>query len=235
MTTKTSMKRTPRAEETRSRIYQTAMDLFREKGFESTTMRDIAAEAGVALGAAYYYFPSKEAFVLAFYEEMQELRQPELEIAVSKNKTLKARLQAMFEICFLQFQPNRRFLGALVRHAPDPEDPLSPFSKETQAIREKAISYFSKALEGSDFKVPSDLRAYLPTLLWMYQMSLILFWIHDRSPEQQRTRQLVEKSLTLVINLLKLSSLPLMGRIRKTIIELMRAIAPQTQTAETSS
>ena len=229
MTAKTSIKRTPRAEETRTRIYQTAMDLFREKGFESTTMRDIAAEAGVALGAAYYYFPSKEAFVLAFYEEMQELRQQELEMAVSKNKTLKARLQAMFEVCFLQFQPNRRFLGALVRHAPDPDDPLSPFSTETRAIREKAISYFGRALEGSDLKVPPDLQAYLPTLLWMYQMSLILFWIHDRSPEQQRTLQLMEKSLGLVINLLKVSSLPLMGRIRKVIIELMQTIAPRAQ------
>src|SRR5215831_8261978 len=184
MTTKTLSRRTSRAEETRSRIYQTAMQLFREKGFESTTMRDIAAEAGVALGAAYYYFPSKEAFVLAFYEEMQELRQQELETAVSENKTLKARLQAMFDVCFDQFQPNRRFLGALVRHAPDPDDPLSPFSKETRAIREKAISYFATALEASDFKVPPDLKPHLPTLLWMYQMSLILFWIHDRSPGQ---------------------------------------------------
>jgi len=210
------------------------MQLFREKGFESTTMRDIAAEAGVALGAAYYYFPSKEAFVLAFYEEMQELRQQELETAASENKTLKARLQAMFDVCFDQFQPNRRFLGALVRHAPDPDDPLSPFSKETRAIREKAISYFATALEASDFKVPPDLKPHLPTLLWMYQMSLILFWIHDRSPGQQRTRQLNEKSLALVINLLKVSSLPLMGRIRKIIIELMEAVAPQVQTPETA-
>jgi AcrR family transcriptional regulator len=235
MAPKTSMKRTSRAEDTRGRIYQTALELFREKGFESTTMRDIAAGAGVALGAAYYYFPSKEAFVLAFYEEMQELRQHELEMVVSKNKTLKARLQAMFEVCFRQFQPNRRFLGALVRHAPDPDDALSPFSKETRAIREKAISNFGRALEGSDFKVPPDLRTYLPTLLWIYQMSLILFWIHDRSPEQQRTQQLTEKSLSLVLNLLKISGLPLMGRIRKVIIELMEAIAPHTQLEATET
>ena len=44
---------TPRAEDTRRRIYESALDLFREKGFEQTTMRDIAAKARVALGAAY--------------------------------------------------------------------------------------------------------------------------------------------------------------------------------------
>lgn len=233
MTTDTSVKRTARAEETRTRIYETAMQLFREKGFESTTMRDVAAKAGVALGAAYYYFPSKEAFVLAFYEQMQELRQHELELAVTKNKTLKARLQAMFEICFAQFEPNRPFLGALMRHAADPQDPLSPFSNETRTIREKAISHFQAAVKDSDIKIPADLKGYLPTLLWMYQMSLILFWIHDHSPAQGRSRQLMEKSLTLVTNLLKLSSLPLMGRIRKTMVELIETVAPAALTETT--
>ncbi|MGE5322721.1 MAG: helix-turn-helix domain-containing protein, partial [Actinomycetota bacterium] len=38
---------TPRAEDTRRRIYDAALELFREKGFEQTTMRDIAARAGV--------------------------------------------------------------------------------------------------------------------------------------------------------------------------------------------
>ena len=56
---------TPRAEDTRRRIYEAAMELFREKGIEQTTMRDIAAKAEVALGGAYYYFSSKEAIVLA--------------------------------------------------------------------------------------------------------------------------------------------------------------------------
>ena len=54
---------TARAEDTRKRIYEAALELFRENGFEQTTMRDIAQKAGVALGAAYYYFASKEAIV----------------------------------------------------------------------------------------------------------------------------------------------------------------------------
>ena len=51
------------SEETRRMILETALSLFREKGFEDTTIRDIAAEADLSLGAAYYYFPSKEAIV----------------------------------------------------------------------------------------------------------------------------------------------------------------------------
>src|ERR1700687_2075559 len=88
---------TPRAEDTRRKIYEAAMELFREKGFEATTMRDIAAKAGVALGGAYYYFSSKDAIVLAFYSEMQEnLSEPVLE-SLAGQKKLKDRIRSLLE------------------------------------------------------------------------------------------------------------------------------------------
>ena len=45
-----------KSDETRSRILEAALSVFRERGFENATMREIAVEAGVATGAAYYYF-----------------------------------------------------------------------------------------------------------------------------------------------------------------------------------
>ena len=59
---------TRKAEATAANILDSALVLFRETGFDKTTMRDIAAKAGVATGAAYYYYPSKDSVVLAFYE-----------------------------------------------------------------------------------------------------------------------------------------------------------------------
>ena len=47
------------------------MRLFREQGYEQTTMRAIAREAGVSVGNAYYYFASKEHLIEAFYEDTQ--------------------------------------------------------------------------------------------------------------------------------------------------------------------
>ena len=57
--------------ETRRQILETALALFRERGLDATTMRDIAAGAGLALGAAYYYFKGKEAIVGAYYDYVQ--------------------------------------------------------------------------------------------------------------------------------------------------------------------
>lgn len=216
---------TPRAEDTRRRIYEVAMQLFREKGFEQTTMRDIAAKAGVALGGAYYYYSSKEAIVLAFYQEMQEGHHEEILEAIATEKKLKDRIRRVLEKRFEILAPNRKFCDALFRYAPDSKNPLSPFSEQTRPIRERAMEHLRFAAEGGDVKIPADLKPQLPYLLWLYQMGLILFWLYDHSEKQQRTHTLMEKSLGLLVNLLKLSGLPLMKPIRKTVLELVETIA----------
>jgi AcrR family transcriptional regulator len=214
---------TSRAEDTRRKIYEAAMEMFREKGFEETTMRDIAAKAGVALGGAYYYFSSKDAIVLAFYREMQETSTPLVGGALTDKKKLKDRIRAVLDQRLKLLTPNRKFCAALFRHAPDGADPLSPFSEESRLIRDAAIEQMRVALEGGEVKIPADLRPRLPYLLWLYQMALIMFWLYDRSPDQQRTQRLMEKSLGLLVNLLRISSLPLMKPLRKTALELVEA------------
>jgi AcrR family transcriptional regulator len=215
---------TARAEDTRRKIYEAAMELFREKGFEHATMRDIAAKAGVALGGAYYYFSSKDAIVLAFYREMQESsNEPVLEAMAGKKK-LKERIRGVLGTRLLLLEPNRKFCAALFRHAPDASDPLSPFSSETQLIRDAAIEHMRIALEGSDARVPSDLKSRLPYLLWLYQMALIMFWLYDRSENQERTQRLLDKSLGLLINLLRVSGLPFMQPLRKAALELVEGV-----------
>ena len=216
---------TSKADATRRRIYEAALEMFRERGFEQTTMRDIARKASVALGAAYYYFSSKDAIVLAFYQEMQDSgHQPTLD-AIAQHRKLRDRLRVVLERRFELLAPNLKFLGALFKHSPDIADPLSPFSEETSPIREKAIGLFRVALEGSDVKVPSDLMPHLPRLLWLYQLGLILFWIYDRSEERKRTTVLMQKSLGLVVTLIRLSGLPLMRPVRRSILEMLEAAA----------
>src|SRR5436305_13990040 len=99
---------TPKAEETRERILDAALTLFREKGFDETTMRDIAAKADVATGAAYYYFRSKEELVMAFYvraaDEARDLV-PEL---VGRSRELKKRLRGILDQKFEQFSEHRK-------------------------------------------------------------------------------------------------------------------------------
>ncbi len=215
---------TPRAEDTRRKIYEAAMEMFREKGFEEATMRDIAAKAGVALGGTYYYFSSKDAIVLEFYRQMQESSNSLVTDALTGKKKLKDRLRCVLEKRLELLAPNRKFCAALFRHAPDRFDPLSPFSDESRPIREGAIEHMRLAMDGSDAKVPADLKPRLPYLLWLYQMALIMYWLYDHSANQQRTNKLMDKSLGLLVSLLRVSALPLMKPLRKTVLELVETV-----------
>jgi AcrR family transcriptional regulator len=198
------------------------MDLFRRNGFAQTTMREIAAEAGVALGAAYYYFDSKDAIVLAFYGQAQDDLNPLLEAALAGSRDLGKRIRALLDAKLRYFGPNRRLLGTLAAYA-DPEHPLSPFSDRTRPIRENDIRFFNAAIDGSRTTVPDDLRQRLPKLLWLYQMGIILYWIYDRSPEQSRTALLLDKSVALVARLIKLAAFPPLRPLRKAAVELIDA------------
>jgi AcrR family transcriptional regulator len=221
MNTTLKTRTTRRAEDTRRKIYDAAMELFREKGFEETTMRDVAAKAGVALGGAYYYFSSKDAIVLEFYREMQESSNPLVLGALEGKKKLGDRIRCVVEQRLQLLEPNRKFCAALFRHAPDSADPLSPFSEETRQMREGAIEQMRVAIEGSDSKIPGDLKPRLPYLLWLYLMALIMFWLYDRSGNQERTYKLLAKSLGLLTGLLRMSGLPLMKPLRKAALELV--------------
>jgi AcrR family transcriptional regulator len=215
--------KTKKSDETRTRILNAALAVFRERGFERATMREIAADSGVAVGAAYYYFESKDAIVMAFYERSQSEMLPLIEAQMGKSKNLDSLLQAIISTKFEVFAPNRKLLGALSAHA-DPEHPLSPFSKETAAIREQDIAFFEKAVATAGVKLPSNLTPYLPRLLWMYQMGLILFWVYDRSAGQKRTRVLYEKTLKMVMVGIKLGRNPLLRPLHKLAAELLEVI-----------
>ena len=72
-----------RGDATKQRIVEAALRLFEERGYERTTMRAVATEAGVSLGSAYYYFDSKEHLVQGFYDRMQLLHREEAEVRLA--------------------------------------------------------------------------------------------------------------------------------------------------------
>ena len=61
----TTTRRTETEAERREQILTAARKVFREKGYDATTVADIVAEAGVAQGTFYLYFPSKKDAVIS--------------------------------------------------------------------------------------------------------------------------------------------------------------------------
>src|SRR5438046_225924 len=81
-----------KSDQTKERLFQVAMRMISAKGFDATTMRAIAAEAGVAPGATYYYFESKESLVYDYYQQSQADHERVLAGFFEKEKDFSKRL-----------------------------------------------------------------------------------------------------------------------------------------------
>jgi AcrR family transcriptional regulator len=213
-----------KGERTRQAILDVALRLFMEQGYEQTSMRRIAEEAGVSLGNAYYYFASKEHLVQGFYGLLHEAHVAKLEAVLTHEKSLKVRLRRMLETKIESAAPYHAFAAVIFRTAADPKSPLNPFGAETMEVRRAATLVVRRVVEGSKEGAPKGLEDELPELLWLYEMAVVLFWIHDQSPGFARTYRLIESTVDIVARLLAVIALPLLGPIRRATKRLLAEI-----------
>src|ERR1700741_3808410 len=134
---------TPKAHLTRSHLLATALAIFRERGLEAATMRELASAAGASLGSAYYYFPSKEAIIQAYYDDVQAEHARRLTAALAEKRLdLNGRLRAAFHCKLDILQGDRKLLSALFRYTGEPHHPLSALGEGTRKNRQESISVF---------------------------------------------------------------------------------------------
>lgn len=191
-----------KSDATRRRLLERALVLFQKRGVDATTMRDIARAAGMSIGAAYYYFPSKEALVFAYYEDHQRGME---QLAARATGTLRERLGAIFHGKLDSIRPQRKMLAAIVQRLVDPGDPLSAFSKQSHEVRERAIAVIEDVLDD----VPAAVRPLAASALWLLMLSLMLVYINDDSPGEARTHGLVDDALDMIVAMLPMLGTPM--------------------------
>jgi AcrR family transcriptional regulator len=197
-----------KSEQTRDLIAKTALRLFRERGYDATTMRAIATEAGVSVGNAYYYFASKEELIQLYYEHSQEDHTEACAAVLAQEREFRARLHGVVRARIDTLQPYKEFAGKFFKYAAEPTSPLSPFSTESAPVREAAIAVYREVVENSTLKADSEIRADLPELLWLYSMGVILYWVYDGSADAAKTYRLIERTVPLIDRLVGLSRVP---------------------------
>ncbi|WP_223199017.1 TetR/AcrR family transcriptional regulator [Solihabitans fulvus] len=214
--------RTAKSEQTRNLIVETALRLFRENGYDRTTMRAIAREAGVSVGNAYYYFGSKEHLVQGFYDRIQELHHEACIEILATEKGIGARLRGVLLAWLDIAEPYHQFAVQFFKNAADPTSPLSPFSEQSEPARAASIALYREVLAGATSKLDPELREDLPELMWLHQMVVVLFWVHDRSPNSANTRMFIRRSTPLFEKLLRLSRLRVLRSLTREGVQLFR-------------
>jgi len=206
----------PKGAATRDRIRDAALARFRRDGHDAATMRDIADDAGVALGAAYHYFPGKDAIILAYYDQVQALHAQRVTAGMPHLRSLRARLDLVFHTKLEILEHDRKLMGALIRYTGYADHPLSFLGRETRSLREQSVALFALALRDED--LPKDLAALAPLAFWALHMGILLYSLYDTSPRLARTHQLTDRALDAAVRTLAIVKLPVFRPLRRRVI-----------------
>lgn len=212
--------------DTRAFLVETALRLFREHGYEATTMRLIASEAGVSVGNAYYWFPGKDHLVQELYRRLQVEHREAVAERLALGGTLEQRLRGTWLAGIEVFAPYRSFGSGFVQVAIRPGDAASPFSEASGEARRLAVELLQDVVQGSRPPVHGPVADRLPELLWLGWLGVTLFWVYDGSPDASRTRHLVERSTPLLARLVRLSRLPILRGTVQDLLDLIEEVRP---------
>jgi AcrR family transcriptional regulator len=172
----------------RQRLYEIAISQMAERGYEGTTLRDVAKEAGVSVGLLYRYFPSKRAVIIALYDELSaDYARQALEMPRGRWRdrfvfALKTSLEVL--------EPHRLALKALTPIlVGDPQEGVFAESAAFSRLRVQAV--FEEAVAGStDSPAPAVARA-VGRLLYLAHLAVLLWWLLDKSSKQRATAALL--------------------------------------------
>lgn len=187
-----------KSDRTRARISAAAIASFTTRGYTDTTMRSIAEQAGVSVGNAYYYFPSKEHLVQALYEQVQREHERLARERLEGEHGLVDRLRIVYTSGLDALGRYRAVAPGFLTAMIPPDSPLNPLSTESSPARDMTVGLFRDAVDGAQHRLPADVVAPLPEALLVGHLALVLRWTYDRSPGQANTRTLLASGMRLL-------------------------------------
>jgi AcrR family transcriptional regulator len=174
MTEATVSRRERKKEETKERIFRAAVELFRTKGFEATTVDEITEKADVAKGTFFNYFPRKEA-VLGYLAEVRMQRAlEEAEAILAEGQPAREKLLALYLDVASGYAEDRELSWFLLMESIQRE--LGPGDDVHHRWHELAARVIARGQESGEFKLGIDPRR-AELVLHSVFMGTVFMWL----------------------------------------------------------
>jgi AcrR family transcriptional regulator len=179
---------TPQGAAAKNRLYAIAVKRIAKRGYESTTLRDVAKEAGVSVGLLYRYFPSKRAVIIALYDELSaDYARQALAMPAGK---WRDRFVFALRTSLSVLEPHRVALRGLVPVlVGDPDEGV--FARNAAFSRVRVQRVFEEAVVGATDAPTHTLAEAIGRLLYLVHLAVLLWWLLDKSSRQRATTALV--------------------------------------------
>jgi AcrR family transcriptional regulator len=179
----------------RGKLLQTAAHLFRSKGYERTTVRDLASAVGIQSGSIFHHFKSKDEILRSVMEETIRYNTALMQASLNEASTLRERLLALIR-CELQsiMGGTGEAMAVLVYEWRSLSAESQQFILALRDTYEQLwLDVLGEAKAAGYFKAdPFILRRFLTGAL-----SWTTTWFHPEGP--MTLEQLAEEALSLVV------------------------------------
>lgn len=217
----------PKAIQTRQHIYDTAVSLFKEQGYDATTMREIASTADVSIGLAYRYFARKEDIVMHLYLDHLDTLVKDMKSVPTGQ--LADRFAGVLTHTLTALQEYRFALMALFGTAMHPDSGLPLMGIDNNPVSRQLTGAYHQLVLSSEDALRDPKAIQLAVSLYTFHMMILIFWLYDRSPEQQVTHRLVDFVHELFKILRPMFILPM---VPQAIAKLSHIIMPSLDTSK---
>ncbi len=106
--------REKKKQETKKRIFQVASKLFKEKGYENTTVDEITREAGIAKGTFFNYFRTKEELLVYFGQQKEDLIKQLIKDEMKKNSSTKEKIKNVLTLLAMSIEEDKELAKTMV-------------------------------------------------------------------------------------------------------------------------
>ena len=163
--------------ETKKNIFEIAGRLFKEKGYNNTTVDEITKEAGIGKGTFFNYFPTKEALLQDFIKQKEELVFDLLKDQLTRNISIKDKIKNILVLVAKSNEKDREltklFVFEHMKHYGQEERKSTSLNQLIQVI-------FEKGIKTEDFKIGLDYKMAAGNLAGIYFVSLMEWlWSKD--------------------------------------------------------
>ena len=185
---------------TRDRILQVAQKLFRARGFGAATIRDIAAEVGMATGTLFNYFASKEEVAVALAQEA--IDQAETDFAKKRRAGASLREGLFLQVAaqLRRLRPLRTFIQPVIETAL--AAPMtSGAGRDDRRLPGEHLEAVAEILH--THRIDPERWSMTAPIYWALFVGVLTVWGRDKSPKQEDTLAMLDQAINMFVTWLE--------------------------------
>lgn len=170
---------------TKKAIIKAALRLFDEKGFEKTSIEELARAAGIGKGTIYTYFQNKAEIFYAFCEDQLEFVRSELAQKTDPDAPVVDQAMAVFMGDFVHVTQNSEFGRFFMQQVLFPEErDKNSFAEVDNKWLELLFSIYQRAQDRNELRKDID-PLYLAGHFYALYILVVSSWYSGRIEKEE--------------------------------------------------